>query len=89
MPRRTIPLSKGGLMKERTSGVLTEVGRGQKGSIFVKGEAEIHARKIGRTLGGLQIWEIEYQKDLYSPVERKVVYLKNRKELRKVIEGMV
>jgi hypothetical protein len=26
------------LVKERTSGVLTEVGRGQKGSIFVKGK---------------------------------------------------
>jgi hypothetical protein len=38
MPRKSIPLSKGGLVKERTSGVLTEVGRGQKGSIFVKGK---------------------------------------------------
>jgi hypothetical protein len=49
----------------------------------------IRARKTGRTLGGLQIWEIEYRKDLSSPIERKVVYLKSRKELRKAIEMMI
>jgi hypothetical protein len=59
-----------------------EAGRGSKGSIFVKGGKEYRALKVGRTLGGMQIWEIKYGNMI------KRVYLKSRKELKEVIKGL-
>ena len=63
----------------------TETGRGQRGSIFVSSRGDIiRARKISRTLGGLQRWELEI-----IPVKgrrrTKTVHLKSRRELRKAI----
>jgi len=61
---------------------VTEVGRGSKGSLFCKGDKEYRALKVGRTFGGLQIWEIKYGNTI------KRVYLKSRKELKEVIKRL-
>jgi len=64
----------------------TETGRGQLGSIFISSKGEVvRARKISRTLGGLQRWELKY----FPPkgrVKTRIVHLKSRRELRRAIE---
>jgi len=65
---------------------VVEVGRGSKGSIFVKGRSQYQAIREGRTLGGLQIWRIIKHNFATGKTETKTVYLKSRRELREVIE---
>ena len=63
----------------------TETGKGQRGSVFVSSKGEIvQAKRVNRTVGGLQIWELTYL-PLKGRKRVKKVYLKNRRELRKVI----
>ena len=59
-----------------------QTGRGVKGSIFVNTSKKltVYAKKVGKTVGGLQIWE------LVGNGKRFRVYLKRRTELREVIK---
>jgi hypothetical protein len=65
---------------------LIETGKGQNGSIFVWGDStsgrEIRAKRIGKTVGGLQIWEVRSYKG------SAMIHLKRRTELRKAVERL-
>jgi len=51
----------------------TETGKGQKGSVFVSSRGEVvQAKRVSRTFGGLQLWELTY------------IPLKGRKRVKKV-----
>ena len=64
----------------------TETGRGQKGSIFVASDGCIvRAKRVGRTVGGYQIWELEVI-PMKGRRYKKRVHLKRRTELREALK---
>lgn len=65
-----------------------ETGKGPLGSVFTDGEGTVvKALKVDKTVGGLQIWKLTiYRK---SGFEEKTVYLKNRKELKNILDAVV
>ena len=67
----------------------TEVGKGRDGSIFVNDEDQtVKALRKGRTVGGLQIWVLTKYGKNGRQLKRKTVHLKNRRELKSVVERM-
>jgi len=64
-----------------------ETGKGSIGSIFVKGEMQVRAKRVGKTLGGLQIWNLFFYAP-NKPSTTKTVYLKSRRELKQVLERL-
>jgi hypothetical protein len=66
-----------------------EIGKGKLGSIFVNGLGEqLTATREGKTVGGLQIYRL-IKSSMFGRVE-KVVYVKNRRELKKLLnEGKI
>lgn len=66
-----------------------ESGKGPKGSVFVEifsGKA-VQAIKLGKSLSGLQAWELYDRSKIGLPTP-KIVYVKRKKELYKILNEL-